>query len=224
MVKVKIKFKVGDIIGYWEYLGEVHVLQKDGIHTKRKLVCKCLKCGIVHILDINNFMRSKYKMCKSCVNKMVWTKHNCSNNPLYFVLKDMHARCENINHKGYKTYGGRGIKVCDEWADTEEGIKAFVKWSEEHGYKKGLQLDRHDNDKGYSPDNCRWVTPAVNNFNRRNVKGYRYKDGTWLAYITVNKKLITLGYFKTEEEALKARMEAELKYYGEYSPSHRTNR
>ena len=90
------------------------------------------------------------------------------------------------------------------------------------GIKKGLQLDRRDNDKGYSPDNCRWVTSAVNNFNRRNVKGYRYKDGTWLAYITVNKKFITLGYFKTEEEeALKARMEAELKYYGEYSPSHR---
>lgn len=93
MAKVKIKFKVGDIIGYWEYLGEVHVLQKDGIHTKRKLVCKCLKCGMIHTLDINNFMRSKYKMCKPCVNRMMWTKHNCSNNPLYYVLKDMHARC-----------------------------------------------------------------------------------------------------------------------------------
>ena len=197
------------------------MLKKDGKHTTRKFVCKCLKCCIVYTLDISNFMRSKYKMCKPCVNRMVWTKHNCSNNPLYYVLKDMHARCEDTNHKGYKTYGGRGIKVCDEWADTEEGIKAFVKWSEEHGYKKGLQLDRHDNDKGYSPDNCRWVTSAVNNFNGRNVKGYRYKDGTWWAYITVNKGLITLGHFKTEEEALTVRMAAELKYYGEYSPSHR---
>ena len=221
MAKAKIKFKVGDIIGYWEYLGEVHVLQKDGIHTKRKLVCKCLKCGTVYTLEVNNLTRSKYKMCKPCVNRMVWTKHNCSNNPLYFVFKTMHARCENNHNMEYNNYGGRGITVCDEWADTEEDIKTFVKWSEEHGYKRGLQLDRHDNDKGYSPDNCRWVTPSVNTFNRRNIKGYKYKNGTWWSYITVNKELITLGYFKTEEEALKARMEAELKYYGEYSPSHR---
>ena len=73
---------------------------------------------------------------------------------LYNVWKEMRQRCNNPKHNHYKRYGGRGITVCKEWDDPE----AFYNWAVNNGYKEGLTLDRINNDKGYSPDNCRWVT------------------------------------------------------------------
>lgn len=76
----------------------------------------------------------------------------------------MKTRCYNTNSPTYKNYGGRGIKVCDEWVNNFE---AFYKWSMENGYKDGLQIDRIDNDGDYGPSNCRWVTSKENYNNRR---------------------------------------------------------
>lgn len=83
--------------------------------------------------------------------------------PLYAVWGSMKKRCNNPNEKCFKHYGGRGIKVCPEW----NSFKTFL-CDMEHGYKKGLHLDRIDNNKGYSKDNCRWSTPSENCSNRRN--------------------------------------------------------
>lgn len=77
----------------------------------------------------------------------------------------MKGRCFTKKSKAYKNYGGRGITVCTEWLNN---FSLFKKWCEENGYKKGLQLDRIDNDKNYSPDNCRFVTPSENLRNKRN--------------------------------------------------------
>lgn len=87
---------------------------------------------------------------------------------LYVCWADMKSRCNNPNEKSYKYYGGRGIKVCDEWNDYEP----FAKWAYENGYDESLtymecSLDRIDNDKGYSPDNCRWVSFEKQCNNRR---------------------------------------------------------
>ena len=83
------------------------------------------------------------------------------------VYRAMKNRCINTNRHNYHRYGGRGINVCEEWSDD---INMFVKWSLDNGYKQGLQLDRIDNNKGYSPKNCRWVTPKEN-ANNREVNG-----------------------------------------------------
>lgn len=214
---IHCEFEENEIYGSWKILYEIP--KEKG--KPRKLRCLCLECGNEYDVEISNLRRSKNKMCKSCSNKKTWTKHGLSNHPLYGVFKDMHSRCENSKHKKYKNYGERGIHVCDLWEDTEEGIINFVKWSENNDYKEGLQLDRHNNDLGYSPENCRWVSVSINNFNRRKTKGYRFYKNRWEAYITVNKKTIYLGHYLTEEEAKNARMEAELKYYGEYSPEYR---
>lgn len=105
--------------------------------------------------------------------------HGLSHEPLFNVLSKMHYRCENENHSEYKNYGGRGITVCKEWS--MDNASAFIAWAMEHGYQKGLEIDRIDNNKGYSPDNCRFVTRKENTRNRRSNR-----------YVTVNGEAMLL--------------------------------
>lgn len=86
-----------------------------------------------------------------------------SRDPLFYVWYGMHGRCKYPSHISYKNYGGKGIKVCDEWQEFEP----FYEWAISHGYKKGLQLDRIDSEKDYSPDNCRFITQSENSKRRK---------------------------------------------------------
>lgn len=81
---------------------------------------------------------------------------------LAIIHSNMVQRCTNPNSNMYPYYGGRGISICPEWRKQ----KNFETWALENGYCPGLTIDRIDNDKGYSPDNCRWVTYKVNCNNR----------------------------------------------------------
>lgn len=103
---------------------------------------------------------------------------------LNHCYSDMKKRCYNPNNKSYKDYGGRGITVCEEWLNTErckKGIKgwyAFKEWALSNGYTDELTLDRIDVNKGYSPNNCRWVTRKVQNNNQRSNRLITYQDKT----------------------------------------------
>lgn len=77
----------------------------------------------------------------------------------------MKQRCQDVNAINYRYYGGKGVSVCEEWRDN---LQAFYEWSISNGYAEHLTLDRIDNDKGYSPDNCRWVTMKEQQNNRSN--------------------------------------------------------
>lgn len=90
--------------------------------------------------------------------------HNMSYSRLYRIHNLMKARCFNPKHTHYKNYGGRGIKVCDEWMKFE----TFMEWALSNGYKENLELDRIDNDKNYEPNNCQWITHKKNNNKRGN--------------------------------------------------------
>lgn len=81
----------------------------------------------------------------------------------YKVWVSMKARCTNPKSQSAKDYVLRGITICDEW----KTFSGFMGWSQFDQYKPGLQIDRIDNDKGYSPENCRWATPAENSRNKR---------------------------------------------------------
>lgn len=87
-------------------------------------------------------------------------------NPLYATWHTMKERCYLKTYHKYPDYGGRGIKICDEWLG-KEGFKNFCKWSLSYGWHRGLSLDRIDNDGDYCPDNCRWVTIEIQNNNKR---------------------------------------------------------
>ena len=81
------------------------------------------------------------------------------------VWNGIRSRCEQSSDKQYKDYGGRGIYLCEEWQD----FATFALWSLINGSAEGLHIDRTDNDGPYAPWNCAYVTPQVNNLNRRST-------------------------------------------------------
>ena len=97
----------------------------------------------------------------------------------------MKARCYDPTNCSYKNYGKRGITVCDEWINNEvisypstKGWLAFKSWALSNGYTDELTIDRIDNNKGYSPDNCRWVTMKVQSNNTRHNRFITYNGVT----------------------------------------------
>lgn len=121
------------------------------------------------------------------------------------VYGAMKRRCYNKNCKDYINYGGRGITVCDEWKNAEKvcthygiwskGWKAFESWALLNGYREGLTIDRIDNNKGYSPDNCRWVDKKVQSNNRNYCNLVTYNGKTqnlkqWCEELDLNYKTV----------------------------------
>lgn len=133
--------------------------------------------------------------------------------PEYWVWVAMRSRCNCQTNPVYKYYGGRGISVCERWNSFENFIKDMgFRPSNEHS------LDRIDLNGNYEPANCRWATRLTQTLNRRETanpcgfRGIRKKYNVYQARITVNYKEIYLGTFKTLQEAVNARKEAEIRY------------
>ncbi len=168
--------------------------------------CKCDCCNeiVVSGLDLR---RGHTKSC-GCIRR----KHGLRNHPLYTVWQNLRCRCQNINDVGYHDYGARGINVCKEWRDSPE---LFISWAAANGWQKGFQIDRKDNNKGYSPGNCRFTTSSNNMLNtrllnRKNTSGLRGVDwhkrsAKYRARVKINNKVYSLGYFESAVEAGKAR-------------------
>ena len=129
--------------------------------------------------------------CRGCIQ----TTHGMSNTRLYTIWNSMRCRCDYPATNGYARYGGRGIKVCEEW----KRFEPFMEWALENGYSDELTLDRIDNDKGYSPENCRWATHEEQcNHQRTNrnitCNGETHTLMQWsritgLSYVTISDRL-----------------------------------
>lgn len=101
--------------------------------------------------------------------KEVHTKHGLSGKKIYWLYDNMVSRCTDTKSRHFKNYGGRGITVCDEWMESRD---AFYLWAVDNGYIENLQIDRKDNNKGYSPDNCIFTKRVDNNYNRRCTRNF----------------------------------------------------
>ena len=146
-------------------------------------LCRCLgkngdDCGKEVVVTSDHLRMGHTKSC-GCLQRERSTKHGCAKKTWYTVYRNMMQRCghlEGASERDLRNYRDRGITVCDLW---QKSPLDFGDWLFAHGWNKILQIDRIDNDKGYSPDNCRVVTPKENNNNRRDT--LRFDDGTPLA-------------------------------------------
>lgn len=176
--------------------------------SKRKYrygLYKCGYCGKEWETQTSDIKNGHTKSC-GCI----LITHNLRHHRMYGTWKGMSDRCYNQKHDAYKNYGGRGITVCAEWRDSleqfiEDMFPSFV---------EGLTLDRIDNDKGYSKENCRWATRSEQCINQRTRKDnstgfvgvtYHTRDLLFTASICINKKRKHIGYYQTLIEAAIAR-------------------
>lgn len=141
--------------------------QKNSI-TYYKCLCECGKQKIIRGTMLKNGSTKSCGCLKIAAGKAKKTHGLCGHN-LYGVWSSMKSRCNDLTNLNY---GGRGIKVAPEW---ENSFKDFYSWCMKNGYEKGLSLDRIDVDKGYGPNNCRFITLAEQNCNKTNNKRYEYE-------------------------------------------------
>lgn len=153
-------------------------------------LCRC-SCGKQVVVSKSSLRNGCTKSC-GCLNKEKTiernTTHNESRTRLYKIWAGMKRRCKHIKDKNYKLYGGRGIKVCEEWLND---FVAFRDWALTNGYADKLTLDRIDVNGNYEPSNCRWATTLEQANNKRNNHTVTFNGETrsireWAILLGVN--------------------------------------
>ena len=154
--------------------------RRDG--ETQKWHCKC-ECGNFIDVPAYRLTNGNTKSC-GCLKKeraaengrLSSFKHGDTKTRLWHIWSGMRRRCDEKTNKDYARYGGRGIKVCDEWNE----YTSFKDWAINNGYSEELSIDRIDTNGDYCPDNCKWATVIEQNNNRRSnhVVAYEGKSHT----------------------------------------------
>lgn len=148
--------------------------------NKGKRVCwKCqCNCGRIAIVTGHELKAGDTKSC-GCLRKETTSAlnkiHGDYETRLYRIWAGIKTRIFNENSKDFTGYGAKGINLCDEWANSFE---EFKNWAMSNGYADNLTIDRIDNDKGYSPDNCRWIKNSEQSANRKSNHYITYNGQT----------------------------------------------
>jgi len=157
--------------------GWLKVLEMSGIKVesgRKRPYCKCqCNCGNIVEIRVENLGRRKNESC-GCYKKSglsIWGEHlhGLTNTRLHATWNHMKQRCYNKKCKAYKDYGGRGIKVCDEWINN---FVAFYHWALISGYKEHLTIDVNGD---YTPYNCQWITIQEQQAVGKKRENSRYK-------------------------------------------------
>ena len=169
---------------YYEYKNQNNIIQRVKRHYMK---CECI-CGTTSTIEKGGLLSGKTKSC-GCLKRKANGK---SDTRIYNIYCQMINRCYKKKNTHYKDYGGRGIKVCDEWLNDFE---KFYEWSIKKGYKDELTIERKNNDLGYSPENCVWADRVTQANNRRNTLYLTYKGETktirqWSKIIKISPKTL----------------------------------
>ena len=159
---------LGQRFGRWLVVGEA----ENAPTGQARWECLC-DCGNIRIARSNDLRQGKSISC-GCYNTEVCTTHGLTHHPLYVTWSNMKDRCTNPGSPIFKHYGGRGITVCERWMNSFEAFYEDMSPT----YKKGLSLDRRDNNKGYSPENCRWADQRTQANNTRSNRFYSLNGET----------------------------------------------
>lgn len=143
--------------------GKLTVIERNGTNNNGSAtwLCHC-DCGNTKTVSGRELVKGDTKSC-GCARHNP-RKHGMSNTRLYKIWIGIKGRCCNQSDRAYKNYGGRGIHLCKEWADS---FDCFKEWALDNGYNDTLTIERVDNDKGYFPGNCTWKTQYEQTQNRR---------------------------------------------------------
>lgn len=216
-IMAKRIFELGERFNALTFIKELEPRQrkskaKSGIGYERVMLWQC-DCGNQKAILMSNVVTFQTKTC-GCLQKAVCrqllTVHGLYDHPLRVVRRNMIDRCykKENNEVDYSRYGGRGITVCDQW---RYSLVEFVKWAKANGYKKGLTIDRKDNNGNYEPSNCRFTDRLTQANNRRTnrvvyLDGQRYTLQQLCRKYNLNRKTATkylnLG-FEAKEVVLK---------------------
>lgn len=179
--------------------GRLTVIEKAEDKNKQIMWrCKC-DCGNEKCVSSGNLRSGCTKSC-GCLHdevaKISKKTHGMSKTRIYRIYKEMYARCYSPKRPEYPDYGGRGIAICDEWLDEENGFMNFYNWAMANGYADNLTIDRINKDGNYEPSNCRWATAKEQARNTRNTVFLTYKGETksvpeWSEIIGISKDTLT---------------------------------
>ena len=151
--------------------GKLQVIGLDRVVNKRsywKVRCDCgkeksVRGDTLKVITSCGCVKEK----QDIINLGIKNNHKLTHHPVYSIWRAMVNRCDNPNNQAYKYYGGRGIKVCDEWHD----IRIFSKWADKNGFEpnKDLSIERIDVNGNYCPENCCWIKKELQARNKRNT-------------------------------------------------------
>ena len=163
---------------------EVVCIDHLGVRNTRHWLCLC-DCGNTTVQIGADLKNGKVKSCGCGRYEKLRernTKHGCSTTRLYRIWRGMISRCNYPSASGYKNYGARGIKVCDEWFEFE----TFADWAEAAGYAEELTIERVDVNGDYCPENCKWIPWSEQYKNKRERSSIPDRDpvtGRFLAAV-----------------------------------------
>ena len=191
--------EIGKKYNHWTILKKV----ESNKYGQPKWLCMC-DCGNLKKLYLPRIKNGYSKSCGCYRTEFLAkknSKHGMSNSRIYKIWNGMKRRCYTKTNTMYKHYGNRGIKLCDEWLDKENGFINFYNWAIKNGYQDNLSIDRIDVNGNYEPYNCRWVTQKVQSNNtRRNVyityNGETHTLKEWSDLLKLNYKMVFNRYQK----------------------------